>query len=77
VVEDVQNLGADYDATLMAWWRRFDKGWSRLAQRYGERFYRMWRYYLLSSAGSFRARYNQVWQVVLSVKGVKGGYVRG
>ena len=27
-----------------------------LADKYGERFYRMWRYYLLSCAGAFRSR---------------------
>ena len=40
-----------------------------------ERFYRMWRYFLLSISGSFRARRNQLWQIVLSKKGVEGGYV--
>ena len=39
-----------------------------------ERFKRMWTYYLLSCAGSFRARKNQVWQIVLSPMGVVGGY---
>jgi len=34
----------------------------------------MWTYYLRTSAGSFRARRNQLWQVVLSKKGVPGGY---
>jgi cyclopropane-fatty-acyl-phospholipid synthase len=34
----------------------------------------MWTYYLLTSAGSFRARNNQLWQLVLSKKGVMGGY---
>jgi len=27
--------------------------------KYGERFYRMWEYYLLYCAGSFRARHDQ------------------
>jgi cyclopropane-fatty-acyl-phospholipid synthase len=36
----------------------------------------MWTYYLLSSAGSFRARNLQVWQLVLSKTGVPGGYER-
>jgi cyclopropane-fatty-acyl-phospholipid synthase len=34
----------------------------------------MWKYYLLSCAGSFRARKNQLWQIVLSKKGVPNGY---
>ena len=76
VVEDWHNLGADYDRTLMAWHQRFEAAWPRLRPRYGERFYRMWRYYLLSCAGAFRARDNQLWQVVLSPRGVAGTYRR-
>jgi cyclopropane-fatty-acyl-phospholipid synthase len=74
VIEDWHNFGADYDATLLAWHRNFERAWPRLAARYGERFHRLWRYYLLTSAGSFRARRSQLWQVVLSPRGVAGGY---
>jgi cyclopropane-fatty-acyl-phospholipid synthase len=76
VIEDVHNFGPDYDRTLMAWHRRFEDAWPAFAERYGERFHRMWRYYLLSCAGSFRARHNQLWQLVLSPDGVPGGYRR-
>ena len=76
VVEDWHNFGADYDRTLMAWHERFEAAWPELASRYGERFRRMWRYYLLSCAGTFRARDNQLWQVVLSPRGLAGGYRR-
>lgn len=76
VVEDVHNFGADYDRTLMAWHARFEAAWPRFAARYGERFYRMWRYYLLACAGTFRARSNQLWQFVMSPRGVAGGYRR-
>lgn len=76
VVEDLHNFGADYDKTLMAWFENFNRNWDRLKDKYGERFYRMWKYFLLSSAGAFRARNkNQLWQIVLSKKGVPGGYV--
>lgn len=74
VVEDVHNFGADYDPTLMAWHRNFEDGWGRIAKSYGERFRRMWRYYLLMTAGNFRVRKNGLWQVVLSKRGVPGGY---
>ena len=47
VVEDWHNFGADYDRTLMAWHERFEAAWPRLKAKYDERFYRMWRYYLL------------------------------
>jgi cyclopropane-fatty-acyl-phospholipid synthase len=76
VVEDVHNFGADYDKTLMAWFDNFEKAWPRFEQMLGQRFYRMWRYYLLSCAGAFRARDIQLWQWVLSKEGVRNGYRR-
>jgi len=74
VMEDWHNFGAYYDKTLMAWFENFDRNWDELSSNYDERFYRMWKYYLLSSAGSFRARNVQLWQIVLSKKGVHTGY---
>jgi len=75
VVEDVHNFGHDYDPTLMAWHANVERAWDELSDRYEERFHRMWRYYLLSCAGSFRARKLQLWQIVLSKdRGVDGGY---
>lgn len=74
IMEDWHNFGPDYDKTLMAWYRNFDAAWPMLNAKYGERFYRMWKYYLLTCAGAFRARDIQLWQVVLSKNGVPGGY---
>jgi cyclopropane-fatty-acyl-phospholipid synthase len=74
IMEDVHNFGSYYDNTLMEWWKNFDGNWETLKKDYDERFYRMWRYYLLSCAGSFRARRNHLWQVVFSKKGIEGGY---
>ncbi|WP_418317870.1 cyclopropane fatty acyl phospholipid synthase [Piscinibacter sakaiensis] len=76
VVEDLHNFGADYDPTLMAWHANFEASWPQFETSLGERFYRMWRYYLLSCAGAFRARDLQLWQWVLSKNGVEGGYQR-
>lgn len=76
VTEDVHNFGADYDRTLMAWHARFEAAWPQFEGRYGERFHRMWRYYLLACAGTFRARTTQLWQLVMSPRGVAGGYRR-
>ena len=56
IMEDWHNFGPDYDKTLMAWHANFEKSWPELKEKYGDRFYRMWRYYLLSSAGGFRSR---------------------
>ena len=76
VMEDMHNFSADYDKTLLAWHDNFEKHWPELADKYGERFYRMWRYYLLTNAGAFRARSLQLWQLVFSAEGVEGGYTR-
>ena len=74
VMEDWHNFGADYDKTLMAWYRNFIDSWDVIKQDYDETFYRMWKYYLLSCAGASRARKNQLWQIVFSENGVPGGY---
>jgi cyclopropane-fatty-acyl-phospholipid synthase len=69
VMEDWHNIGPHYDPTLMAWHANFERGWPELRDQYGERFYRMWRFYLLSSAGSFRSRRQQLWQIVMTRAG--------
>lgn len=75
VIEDIHNFGADYDKTLMAWYTNFNNSWNKIKNKYSECFYRMWKYFLLSSAGAFRTRSkNQLWQIVLSKNGVLGGY---
>lgn len=74
VLEDWHNFGVDYDKTLMAWHGNFENSWDKLKGDYDERFKRMWDYYLLSCAGMFRSRKNQLWQIVFSKGGVDGGY---
>ena len=75
IIEDLHSFGADYDKTLMAWYENFKTNWNKIKDKYSERFYRMWKYFLLSSAGAFRARNkNQLWQIVLSKNGIDGGY---
>ena len=74
IIEDVHNFGADYDKTLMAWFKNFTAHWDEIKAHYSERFYRIWTYYLLSCAGTFRSREIQLWQIVLSKNGVPGGY---
>lgn len=69
VMEDWHNIGPDYDPTLMAWHENFNNAWPRLQDKYGDRFRRMWNYYLLSSAGGFRSRSQQLWQIVLTREG--------
>ncbi|RWS17405.1 cyclopropane-fatty-acyl-phospholipid synthase-like protein [Dinothrombium tinctorium] len=74
VIEDWQNFGDDYSKTLMAWHSNFEKAWPSLKSKYGEEFYRMWRFYLLTASGAFRARRLHLWQVVFSKNGLLGGY---
>jgi len=74
VMEDWQNFGADYDRTLMAWRANFERGWPRLREKYDDRFYRMWRFYLSAAAATFRCRRNQLWQIVFSTDGQPHGY---
>jgi cyclopropane-fatty-acyl-phospholipid synthase len=74
VVEDVHNFGAFYDRTLMAWNEKFQSNRVEMARRHGERFCRMWEYYLLQSAAAFRCRHISVGQFVLSPRGVRGVY---
>lgn len=73
VLEDWHNFGCDYDRTLMAWYDAFQQSWPEIKDNYSDRFYRMFTYYLNACAGAFRARNIQLWQVLLSPKGVEGG----
>ena len=82
VIEDVHNFGSDYDRTLKCWYQNFMASLTeinkvRKAQGktvLDEHFVRMWSYYLLSSAGMFRARDIQLYQIVISKGGVLTGY---
>lgn len=74
VMEDWHNFGADYDKTLLAWYENFQKNWHALESHFDPVFYRRWKYYLLSCAGSFRARNVQLWQLVLSKPGMVESY---
>ena len=74
MLEDWHSFGPDYDPTLMAWHKNFSQNWNQIKGNYDNRFFRMWTYYLLACAGSFRARRNQLWQVVFSRDGCYPGY---
>ena len=69
VMEDWHNFGPDYDKTLMAWYQNFNNAWPKFKNTFGGRFYRMWRFYLLGSAGTYRSRTNQLWQIVITKEG--------
>jgi cyclopropane-fatty-acyl-phospholipid synthase len=72
--EDWHFMGPHYDRTLMAWYGNFIKNWDRIKSAFDERFYRIWKYYFLSCAASFRARANDLWQIVFSKNGQSRDY---
>jgi cyclopropane-fatty-acyl-phospholipid synthase len=76
VEEDAHNFGADYALTLRAWHKNLTEAWPKLSRKYGDRFYRMMEYYLLSCAAGFTIRRHQDVQFVYSNGGVLGGYER-
>lgn len=69
IMEDWHCFGPDYDPTLMAWNENFQKAWPKLQTSYSTRFKRMWEFYLLVLAGTFRARYSHLWQITVSKPG--------
>jgi cyclopropane-fatty-acyl-phospholipid synthase len=75
VLQDLHAFGPrHYEKTLLAWYHNFERNWHTISARYDERFFRMWRFYLLTLAGSFRADKQHLWQAVFSKNGVGGEY---
>jgi len=68
ILEDVHNFGPDYDKTLQAWYINYKDARNNNKIVKDDVFNNMWEYYLLSSAGSFRARKMQLWQFVFTKK---------
>jgi cyclopropane-fatty-acyl-phospholipid synthase len=66
---DYENLRYHYKLTLDEWWRRFEKNKDKVIKMYDKEFYRMWRYWLAASSGSFNTGSLDLSQWVLS-KGV-------
>ena len=60
--EGTMGFGESY---MEGWWD---------CERLDECFFRMWRYFLMCAAGGFRARMQQIWQIVFSVNGLPDGY---
>jgi cyclopropane-fatty-acyl-phospholipid synthase len=73
-VKYFESIGKDYDKTLMDWEENFRKNWHKISELkdasgkklYDEAFYRMWRYYLLCCAATFRVGYNDDAHIVFS-----------
>jgi len=66
-IQDFHNFGHYYYQTLMAWYDNFKMNWiSTKGENFDDRFFRMWEYYLMCSAGTFQARISQLHQFVFS-----------
>jgi cyclopropane-fatty-acyl-phospholipid synthase len=71
-VLDIENLRRHYALTLDEWARRFEAQWQVIQaldpRRFDERFYRVWRTYLLGCAEMFRSPvgYTHLFQIVFS-----------
>jgi len=74
VIDDWHSFGKDYDKTLMAWYKNFIASWDSIKENYSERFFRMWKYYLLSSRANFRTGEANLWQIVFSKEWRKADY---
>ena len=67
VVDNVENIGPHYAATLRIWQERFDANYSKLKKHgYDEKFYRMWKYYLSYCEAGFRSNMLGTLQIVLN-----------
>ena len=66
LVTDVEILRLHYAMTLRHWRRRFRGAWHTAVERYGERFCRMWEFYLAGSEIGFRYENLMVFQLQLA-----------
>jgi cyclopropane-fatty-acyl-phospholipid synthase len=63
---DVEILRLHYAMTLRHWRQRFRSAWHTAAEKFGERFCRMWEMYLAGSETAFRYQNLMVFQIQLA-----------
>lgn len=63
---DIEILRLHYAWTLEAWLERLQQHRQEITDRWGDRFYRMWEFYLAACAASFRYRDTVVFQIQLA-----------
>lgn len=66
LVTDMEILRLHYAMTLRHWRQRFRAAWHTAAERYGERFCRMWEFYLAGAETGFRYQHLMVFQLQLT-----------
>lgn len=65
-VLDVENIRLHYAQTLKHWLERFERAVDYVRQTFGDRFVRMWRFYLACSQAAFETGGLQLFQIVFS-----------
>jgi len=73
-IKSLDSFGTDYEKTLLSWEANFVKHWNKISKLknengeylYDDKFYRMWRYYLLCCAATFRVGMNDDAQIIMS-----------
>jgi cyclopropane-fatty-acyl-phospholipid synthase len=65
-VTDIEILRLHYAMTLRAWRQRFRANWGAAAAKFGERFCRMWEFYLAVCETGFRYQGLMVFQMQLA-----------
>ncbi|MDP7467228.1 MAG: cyclopropane fatty acyl phospholipid synthase [Candidatus Woesearchaeota archaeon] len=76
-IVDWQDFTKDYHTTMLEWYKNFDNHWPKLKQKYDERFYRMWKFYLLCCPATALANTQRLWQIVLIKKNSDEQYNSG
>ena len=76
VIHDWQIYGHYYSKTLSAWQNNFECNWEAIkalkAKRlFDDKFRRMWNYYLFFCKAAFDVEDLQLWQIVMSKKGMR------
>jgi cyclopropane-fatty-acyl-phospholipid synthase len=66
LVTDIEVLRLHYAMTLRHWRQRFRGAWHTAVERYGERFCRMWEFYLAGAETGFRYQNLMVFQLQLT-----------
>jgi cyclopropane-fatty-acyl-phospholipid synthase len=66
IVTDLEILRLHYASTLRHWRQRFRASWHLAAERFGERFCRMWEMYLAGAETAFRYQNLMVFQLQLT-----------
>lgn len=71
IKEHWQNIGYGYAQTMRCWNENLQANKHKLLSKYDEILLRRYELYLLSGAASFETRFNNVWQILFSKKGVR------